>query len=309
VVRLSSMQKGWLVIIGAGLALILAGLIVKGKFFSKSGMAALSVSSEPKSVIYLDGEKIGETDFFDDKMEAKEYLVRLVPKEDESLIPWEMKVALTPNLLTAINHNFAATESASSGDITWMEKIGNKESSSLVVVSVPDQATIKVDGEPRGFAPVLTEDLKPGSHQVTVAAPGYKERTLSAKTVAGYKLIVSVQLAQKIEGIAQVTPSLELNPATTSKFTATSTPSPKSTPKVTPEPTVAIEKPYVMIKETPTGWLRVRQEPSTSATELTKINPGETYPYLNEEENGWYKIEYATDKEGWISKVYAELVE
>jgi len=42
---------------------------------------------------------------------------------------------------------------------------------------------------------------------------------------------------------------------------------------------------------------------------LAKVNPGETYPYSNEEKNGWYKIEYETGKEGWISKVYADLTE
>ena len=43
-------------------------------------------------------------------------------------------------------------------------------------------------------------------------------------------------------------------------------------------------------------------------TEAAKINPGEMYPYLNEEENGWYKIEYEADKEGWVSGTYVDLV-
>ena len=33
------------------------------------------------------------------------------------------------------------------------------------------------------------------------------------------------------------------------------------------------------------------------------------YPYLEEEENDWYKIEYEEGEEGWVSGVYAELVE
>jgi len=44
------------------------------------------------------------------------------------------------------------------------------------------------------------------------------------------------------------------------------------------------------------------------ATEAAKVNPGETYPFLDEKE-GWFKIEYDKDKEGWISGKYAEKVE
>ena len=49
-------------------------------------------------------------------------------------------------------------------------------------------------------------------------------------------------------------------------------------------------------------------EPSASATEAAKVNPGEMFPYLNEEKSGWYKIEYEEGKEGWVSGVYVELV-
>jgi len=74
--------------------------------------------------------------------------------------------------------------------------------------------------------------------------------------------------------------------------------------KATPTEGPPMAKPYVLIKETPTGWLRVRMEPSTTATEAAKVNPGEKYPLL-EEKGGWYKIRYSGDKEGWISAQYA----
>lgn len=316
------MKKSWLIIVGVVLALLLVGLIVKGKFFTKLGMAALSVSTNQKATVYLDGNKVGSTPFLNDKLGAEEHLVKLVPEDDTSLIAWETKVNLAPNILTVINRNFASTDSASSGEVIWLEKIGTKDKSSLAVVSSPDQAVVKIDGEPKGFTPALVEDLNPGSYQVVVSSPGFEERTVAAKTVAGYKLIVNVQLAQKTEGIAQATPSPESIP-TGAKITPSPkltpapsqniTPSPKATPKPTTT-TTAIEKPYVTIKETPTGWLRVRATPDgqiikdDSGNEI-HLKPGETCPYLNEEKNGWYKIEYEKDKEGWISKVYADLVE
>ena len=296
------MKRNWLIIIVASLALILVGLIVKNKFFSKPGPGALQISTTPKATVFIDGTQVGVTPFFDDKLKSGEHTVKLVPEATtDNLVSWEGKVNLTPGILTAINRNFATSEAFSSGEIIWLEKISSRDKSSLSVISTPDQAVVKVDGEPKGFSPVLVENLSPGSHQLSVGTPGYEERTISAKTVAGYKLIVNVQLAQKIEGIEEATPSAELGPS----------PSPKAspTPKTTPKPTITPpEKPYVLIKETPTGWLRVRMEPSASATEAAKVNPGEMFPYLNEEKSGWLKIEYEEGKEGWVSGVYVELV-
>lgn len=64
------------------------------------------------------------------------------------------------------------------------------------------------------------------------------------------------------------------------------------------------EKPIsIIIQETETGWLNVREGPGTGYSVLTKVYPGESYPLLAEEES-WYKIRLA-DKEGWILIWYA----
>lgn len=298
------MKKNWLIIAVIGLVLILVGLIVKNKFFTKPGPGALRITTTPKATVFVDGVQVGTTLFFDDKIKSGEHTVKLVPEAtNDSLVGWEGKVSLAPGILTAINRNFGASEASSSGDILSLEKISSRDKSSLAVVSVPDQTVVKVNGEPKGFSPVLVENLTPGDYQVTVVSPGYEERTISAKTVAGYKLIINVQLAQKIEGIVEATSSAEI--------TVKATPSPKVTPRVTPTPKVGVnppEKPYVRIKETPTGFLRVRESSGSDSVELARVNPGETYPYLNEEKSGWYKIEYKTGKEGWVSGVYVELV-
>ncbi len=268
-------------------------------------MGALSISTTSQAAVFIDGIQVGSTtSFFSDKIEAKEHLIKLVPEEkDKEFVPWEGKVNIFPNVLTVINHAFGPTEAESAGEIFWLEKIPAKDKSSLAIVSLPDQAVVKVDGEPKGFTPLLLEDLTPRSYQITVVSSGYEERSISAKTVGGFKLIINVHLAQKAEGIQEATEAARVILSPTS--------SPKITPSqnTTPKPTFSLEKPYVVIKETPTGWLRVRTEPSTSATEAAKVRPGETYPYLNEEKNGWYKIEYEEKKEGWVSGVYVELVE
>ena len=67
------------------------------------------------------------------------------------------------------------------------------------------------------------------------------------------------------------------------------------------------EKITIKIKETGTGFLRVREEPSISASEAAQVKPGEEFDVL-EEKNSWYKIEYEENKEGWVSGEYAEKI-
>ena len=298
-------KKGLMIIVGV-LALVLIGIIVKTKFLGRQGPGALQVSATPRATVFIDGTQSGITPFFNDKIKAGEHTLKLVPESTtDSLISWEGKVNLLPGIITAVNRTLGSSESASSGEIISLEKIGRKDKSSLAVVSMPDQAVVKINGEPKGFTPLTIDDLTPAVYQVTISSSGYEEKTIPANAVGGYKLIINVQLAQKIEGIQEATSSAELEEGATPTPSGKVTPTPKTTPKVEATPP---EKPYVKVKETPTGFLRVRLGPSTSATETAQIKPGEMYPYLNEEDNGWLKIEYETDKEGWVSGVYVDLI-
>lgn len=305
------MKRSWLIIAVVILVIVLGGLIVKNKFFSRTGAGALQVNATPKATVYIDGELKGVTPFFSDKIEAGEHTIKIVPETTiDNLISWEGKVNLAPGIITAINRNLGATEAESSGEILSLERISSRNTASLTVVSIPDQAIVKINGVPEGFAPVLKENLTPSDYQVVVSSPGYEERSITAQTVAGYKLTVSVKLAQKIEGIAEATPSGELEEEVAEEAEESPSPSPSPSPKGSPKPSpTPPEKPYVKIKETGTGWLRVRTEPSTESEELAKVDVGEMFPYLNEEKFGWYKIEYETGKEGWVSGTYSELVE
>lgn len=308
------MKARGIIIIVSILALVLIGLVVKSKFFSQAAPGALQISTTPRSTVYVDGTQAGVTPFFDEKIKAGEHTIKLVPESSgEPLATWEGKVNLVPGILTVINRNFGISDSQSSGEIITLEKIGRKDKSTLAVISVPDQAVIKVNGEPKGFSPLTIEDLDPADYQITISSSGYEEKSVSAHTVGGYKLIVNVKLAQQMEGIQEATASGEttdsLTPTPSTKLTPTPstkvTPTPKTTPGAGVTPPA---KPYVTVKDTPTGFLRVRVEPSTSATEAAQIKPGEMYPYLNEEKSGWLKIEYAADKSGWVSGVYVDLI-
>jgi len=300
------MKSKWLMIVVSVLVLVLIGLIVKSKFFNKQGPGALQITTAPRATVFVDGNQVGVSPFFNDNIKSGEHTVKLVPESTvNGLSSWETKIDLLPGILTVINRDFGLTKALSSGEILSLERTGRKDMSSIAVVSIPDGAVIKFEGEPKGFAPKTIENLTPGDYQVVISATGYEEKTISANTIGGYKLIINVQLAQQIEGIEEATDSAEAEDENekAEKEEAKSTPTPKA--KATPP-----AKPYVEIKDTPTGFLRVREKPSTKdSEELTKVDPGDMFPFIEEDDNGWYKIEYEDGEEGWISGVYANLVE
>lgn len=63
----------------------------------------------------------------------------------------------------------------------------------------------------------------------------------------------------------------------------------------------------VVVKNTPTGWLRVRSGPGTNFKEIDRVSPKESFPLL-EESGNWYKIEIEGRINGWISVQYANKI-
>lgn len=76
---------------------------------------------------------------------------------------------------------------------------------------------------------------------------------------------------------------------------------PVSTPAKTPT-----QSPVVVILQTPVGFLRVREQPSTTADEIGRVNPGDELPYIGEQ-GDWYEITIPSGENGFVSKTYADL--
>jgi hypothetical protein len=179
---------------------------------------------------------------------------------------------------------------------------------------------VNLDGEPKGFTPLALDDVPEGERLITISSPGFKDETIRAKAVKGYKLVINVQLAKTTEKV-EPSPSEEATASASPSPKGSTKPSPKAStkPSSSPKPSATAEasasatmaKPYLKIKDTPTGYLKVRSEPSTAGkddTVLVKIYPGEVYKFIEANDSGWYKIEYQTGKQGWISAQYATLV-
>lgn len=283
--------------------LITSGLLLAGcslPNFLKSKFAALQVSSSPTADVYINDEKVGETPFTNQKIKADDYIIRLSPKE-EGFSDWETSVSLQPNITTVIKYDFSQQKQQSSGQILTLEPIANESESEISVVSIPDNASVKLDGQPKGFTPLQIKGVAPGDHTLLITAPGYKQRKIEIKTVAGHRLTADIQLAK--ESLEESTASAEPKAEEDEKPEPT-----KAAAKKEASPSAELERPYVEILDTPTGWLRVRSAPTTSEdNEIAKVSPGETYSFIESNESGWYKISLTDGSDGWISGRYAKL--
>lgn len=273
-------KKVLLMIIFIILVVVFAGykLIV-----SKTGnIAGLLVTSDPVSSVFLNDKLVGKTPY-EEKVSAGEYVIKLIPEASATQASsWQGKIKLQPSLLTYINRTLGPSELTSSGNTVTLEKVSRSEAQ-LTVFSQPDASTVLLDGQERGVTP-FNLIVTAGKHDVAVVSPGYIGRSEKIEATIGYKVVINFQLA------------LQPN---------TQPPATDVTPTLVPGGEKKKSGPFVVIKETPTGFLRVRMGPSTSATEAAQVKPGEKYSLLEEKE-GWYKISIQEGKEGWISGRYAE---
>lgn len=283
-----------------GFVVILTSVI---RFLSNRGpkIGELRVDSQPVATIFLDNKNIGRTPF-KDKIQSGEYTMKLVPESATAqLTTWQGSIVVGQNLLTYVNASLSESELTTAIDVVWLEKITNRFAE-LSVTTNPDGATVLVDDVAKGTTPLSLQDITAGDHAVSVTSVGFLTRTLKIKTTPGYRLIANLKLA--------LTPAGDVSAEASPTATPTKGTTPKPTPKTaTSSANVADPpKPFVVIKDTPTGFLRVRMEPSTSASESARVNPGEKYTILDTQ-SGWYEIRYDGTNTGWVSGQYTQKVE
>ncbi len=288
---------GFLIIFVIVTLIIFGAVKLLGSRAPKEG--ELRVDATPTVSVFLDNKHIGRTPL-KEKITAGEYTIRLVAESTTGeFAPWQAKISVGPNLLTYVNAVLSESELSSAVDVLWLEKsvAGKPE---LSIITNPDGASVVLDDVTKGITPLTVSDLAAGDHNLTVTSPGFLTRTMKVKLTAGYKLISSMKLALSAGGV----PAAEATPAATTP----TTPSPSLKPGSTATSSATPQKPYVVIKDTPTGFLRVRMEPSTAATEAGRVNPGEKYHLFNQQ-TGWYQISHDGTNKGWISAQYADKVE
>ncbi len=294
-----------------GLAILVIRLVVGLQ--PKQG--ELRIESQPEAAVYLNNKSIGKTPITKPllKVDAGEHTLKITSDISPSLASWESKIRIVPNTVTAVTVALSESELTNQSDVLWMEHISGKKTE-VVFQSDPDGAIVMVDQDMKGVTPLTLTDLLPGNHEVFVSARGYLPRTVTVKVTPGYRITAQFQLALSPGTDATATPtpspiatqSGQISPPPTpteDSKSSTGTPTPKTQTQI-PDP----KKPYAIVKDTPTGFLRLRMEPSTAATEVAKLNPGEKFTILSEE-SGWYELLYSSTQNGWASGQYLTKVE
>lgn len=276
-------KKGIIIIITVFIVVAFAGY--KFVISRSQGIGGLKIVTSSPANGFLNDKLIGNTPY-EGKHATGEYILKLIPQDNTNQnVSWQGKVNINSSVLTYVNRELGPSELTSGGEILTLEKV-SQDQPQLEVSSQPDAATILVDGQEKGAAP-QTIAVSEGEHDVAIVSPGFVGRTIRVQASNGYKLKIDFQLV--------LTKSEEIS-------------TPSAQPAPTGAKTIQPGKASIRIKDTPTGFLRVRSAPNTSATEVTQVKPGDTFPLLEEKE-GWYKIPYAEGKEGWVSGRYAEKVD
>lgn len=272
------MEKFKIAVVITILLMILVGLAFLALGYLKPQWSGVSIESVPSSVVYIDGVQVGRTPYSAD-LKPGEVVLKLVPDTQTPFLNYETKLSLYPGVKTIVRRNFGQTDALSFGEVISFEKTTDTEAS-LSIVSVPDATQVMLDGQVRGFTPLKVQRVTPGDHQLIVSAPNYKERSFSIRAIDGYKLTVVVKLAESPE--AQATPAPVLSEQ--------------------------VEIKEVLILDTPTGFLKVRKEPSTGSAEIGRATPGLKYELLStDEKTGWFNISFEEGKTGWVSNQYAKI--
>jgi len=259
------------------LLVLMAGFFLSGCSLVPK-KSALEINSYPIAKVYIDGKEMGMTPYKNRSLIPGEVEVKLVTNDKI----WSKKIKLQNNINTVVDWEFGASDEESGGYVLYLEKTGDKTKAGLMVNTNPDKTTITVDDEVKGLAPMRINDIGQGDKHLALSFPTHKTVDIFMKSINGYQLVVDTTLAEDKTQIVESTDNQ--NPDLSAPTTVTT---------------------KIKIKETETGWLNVRESSSSASKAVTKVNPGESYPLL-EEQTDWYKIDLGNEKSGWISTKYGE---
>lgn len=250
---------------------------------SRNGYGALQVTAVPVSDVYLNGKLVGKTPLCKcegkDRLLAGDYTVRLVPLAGDNLFPYEEHITITKGILTVVDRTLGAGE-FSTGSVITLSPLADPKAIQLFVSSFPSRVDVTLDGNSVGATPILLKQLTDSDHELVLTKDGYNSKKVHVHTVAGYQLKALITLGLVAQNATEAA-NLQ---------NASLTPAQKAT---------------ITILDTPTGFLRVRAEPSLSASETAQVKPGDTFDFVDQQD-GWYEVKLSDGSIGWISTQYAQ---
>lgn len=226
----------------------------------------LKVISSSEATVYINGLEVGKTPYRDDNLTVGEYLVRLVNNDSS----WQGKIRLNKGSLSVINRSLAPSIASSSGESLVLD-----QGKGVVITSSPLGSDVEVDGKQIGKTPLSISSLLPGTHSFSISHDNYLTRVVDVVLPANLFLHINVDLS-----LVEKTESTIVTP------------------------TVAVVK-KVVVKQTPLGYLRLRESPSISSKEVAQVSAGEELVVISESP-GWIKVRLKNNLEGFISAQYTQ---
>jgi len=278
-------MKGKLSLLFILVLLFVIFVVVRFFIFDKQNeYGKIKIISSPTASIFLNSTFIGKTPF-EDKYKVGEYLLKLIPEATATdTASWNGKITVYKNSLTYVNRELGSSDIASAGEIfttvKMTKKPQNAESGEIYVETEPQGAIVTLDGDEKGVAPALMENVSRGDHELSVFMPGFFRRTQKINVDSGFRVNASFKLAIDQSSSFAKEPDDKTKTASISGTLS--------------------NKSYVKIRDNPQGWLRVRVDGSIDATESARVKPGEKYELLDEK-TGWFKIRYNDNKDGLVS--------
>lgn len=256
------------------LAIILISSFVLSGCALTPKRSGVEIMSYPTAKVIINGKEMGMTPYKNTSLSPGDSEVKLIAGDQQ----WQQKIKLQNNSNTVVDWEFGSQDNLSGGYVLYMEKTGDDKRAGILVNSFPNKSSVAIDGEIKGYSPLKIDDIGVGDRQITISFPGYKSTNVFIKAINSYQFVIENKLAE--EEIETDDIQLEENPTAQLNNSIT-------------------------IKETETGWLRVRESSSSAAIEVGRVKPKEKYTLL-EETTEWDKIDLGNGKSGWISAKYAE---
>lgn len=284
------------------LAILFAGF-VGVRFFllnSQDVFGQIRVVTSPSSTVFINNVAVGKTPY-EEKIKMGQYLIKLIPEATASqTASWQGKVNVYKSSLSYIYRDLGDSDISSSGEIltvTKMEKTTNANYGEFYVETEPSGAIVYLDNDEKGVSPLILADVVKGDHELSAFMPGFLRRTEKVRVESGYRVNANFKLAIDPNQQQKISDNTD-NKNSTASATASDSAKPKKTMVVVKD----------SVKETSLGALRVREEPTVSASESAQVQAGDKFDLLDEQA-GWYKIEYKKNSQGWIYSQYADKVE
>ncbi|MBI4036924.1 PEGA domain-containing protein [Candidatus Daviesbacteria bacterium] len=250
--------------------IVLAIRFVQAPLVQKLGLegkGGIKITSLPDGLnVLINGEEVGKTPYENNDLKPAEYQIKLTDGD----ATWQGKVQVNGGTQAIVNRELSASVASSSGEVFTLTK-----GQGVVVASTPTGAKVEIDGKDYGTTPLTIPDLAVGEHTFMLSHSNFLKRSIRASLPPKLSLNIVVDLAMG-----------EIDLTTSAAFTTTNIPK-------------------VIVKQTPTGFLRVRDKPSVAGQEISQVSVGQTL-ILIEELSGWDKVKLDNGTEGYVSASYVE---